>query len=227
MRFFPLHSERPNENHGVQCVRKTKVIIMALCNADWRLNLFICIPPKSSHAVIAPFACNEHKISRTPLSSRRPHEAVEEFFFSTSVVVQCEHSRRASRRALFFVCVKFCCDVCCTLSFLYCCCYRFFTSHHSLVFAIVQIKSGESLFVHLLFGICIGLWFYFCFRFFCLIYTNLLWFVCSLSIVCGRVSFASAAIRSHRIGTGCAGRDEDEPQHQEKESTFSLIPCQI
>ena len=39
-------------------------------------------------------------------------------FFSTSVVVQCEHSRRASRRALFFVCVKFCCDVCCMLSFL-------------------------------------------------------------------------------------------------------------
>lgn len=106
MRFFLSHSlrrERSNEKHGVQRVCKTKVIIMALCNAYWRLNLFICIPPKSSHAEIAPFACNEHKISRTPLS-HRPHGAVEEFFFQLLLLFNV-NTLDAPLVALYFSCV--------------------------------------------------------------------------------------------------------------------------
>lgn len=56
-----------------------------------------------------------------------------------------------------------------------CCCCRFFLTSFS--FGIVQIKSGVSLFVHLLFSMYIGLWFVFSF-------SNLLWFYAPF-IVCG------------------------------------------
>lgn len=128
------------------------------------------------------------------------------------------HSTRRSLVVLYFrvhVCVCVWSFVLC-VQFFFCVVVFFLTSR----FAIVQIKSGENLFVHLLFLMCIGLWFYFCFRF-CLIYTNLLWFVLPFPLFVVGCLLASVHFFSHVNCMAVCGGDglSERARKWEREKT--------
>lgn len=185
---------------------------------------------KVLHAVIAPFALlatGQQKNSRTPLSLiQHTKQSTTRFLYSQAHL----SSRSIFRirvcevfvvRSVFSIVVVF---VVIVFFFIFHCC----TSHHRLVSAIVQIKSGESLFVHLLFVMCIGLWFFhFCFRFFQLLFD---FYYMKSSLICVFPCFIVLRLGVFCIGcifvhmiSPCNWRRTEES----RESTYSLNSCQI
>lgn len=172
---------------------ETKVIIIALRNADWRLNLFICIPLKSEACSDSTTAAGKHTLhnSRTPLS-------LQQYVMRLPLL---------SRS--IFVCEVF---ALCAVQFFLCSCVYVFllsfffpSSHHCRLPLSKLNQAWFYLYIYyfdvhwfmILFLFSLFVWFIRIFFFF--------WF--RLPLHCLRLdcmSFASVAFRSHEPCALCA-----------------------
>lgn len=180
---------------------------------------FTCIPHRTTLHNSTTIARSKHTNYRTPFTRIEPH----------NIFKRCSSfsmSRTRFRQLSLLSCVKFCFDViCCSLSVCFLSVvvvaivfYSFSLSlfpHIILVFAIVQIKSGRSLFVHLLFW-CTLVYDFFV-RFFFVLFSVFVWFVwisfdlCSLHCLRSAwMSLASAAFRSHALRAAAECRENPE-----------------